>query len=136
MVERLAESLEVFRKTAWIERAQCRSVEHLAGAEQERQVALVACDARCLRVRDVDPRGADTALRKAIRVQVEPRWVRRGQGDRWCALCGFTGSNPSVQLRDGCLQDVVVLWGEIDAVRQSRAHQLIRRRVRSDDVVD
>ncbi len=58
-----------------------------------------------------------------------------GQGDGVRGGCGLAGADPVVQARDGGLQHVVVLGGEIDAVRQARPHQLVRRRVRRDDVV-
>ena len=78
---------------------------------------------------------ADTAAWR-VRARRDPAQADLpvGQGDGVCGGRGLTGADPVVQARDGRLQHVVVLRGEIDGVRQLCAHQFVGRCVRRDDL--
>ena len=134
-VQRRGEAFEVFGRAAGIEPAHaCR--RRTARRSRTGTTCGLSSGARpdVRGDRDVHPRGADTALGEPVLVEIQLRRISVGQGDGMCGGRGLTGADPVVQARDGRLQHVVVLRGEIDGVRQLCAHQLAGRCVRRDDL--
>ena len=103
-------------------------------AEQERHGALVGDDARSPGDRDVD-HGVRTP---PWAIPFASRPSRGGSTSVKAIGCPVGAGSPArTQVFSAAMaacSDVVVLWGEIDAVGQPRTHQLIRRRIRRDDV--
>ena len=83
----------------------------------------------------VHPRGAHAAPCEPIRVEDRCHRFGVAQLDARSGRGRFARVNPVAQSVERGLQDVMVLRGEVDGVRQLLTHQDLRRRVRGKDVV-